>query len=198
MLAMQIVALTIELIDDFAAYCFAFYLAKKDNSKNVAEYLRDWSTGDTSKTGSATRFFQQAAEDLVFVAEVSGLDPIANWAEAADLKARINALKIFRDFCEGWYQGYKHGQRAIPASFTIYPPSHPNKTVWGIFMIPEKLTKYPDATTNTSKVYVDMTVSFLSITEKAEEAYQKAQEVYQLWRTIRARVHRECFGNPPP
>ena len=194
-LAMQILALTIELIDDFAAYCFAFYRAKKEKSKHVAEFLRDWGTNDQSTTGNPKKFFE-SADNIVFVAEISGLDPITNWRDAADLKARLRLLKEFRDYYEGWYQGYKHGQRAIPVSFTIYRENPKSEeVVWGVFMIPDKLTKYPEATGDGSKIYVDMDVSFLSIIDKVAEAYQKAQEAYQLWQTVRGRVHQACFGN---
>lgn len=196
MLAMQILALTIELIDDFAAYCFAFYRARKEKTKLVAEYLRDWGTDDVAKNGSPWEFFRKAREDLVFVAEILGLHPTNDWQKAHRLKGTLTQLGDFRKSYEKWYQGYKHGQRALPV-FSTPLGGEPlgAGTVWGIFMIPKTLTRYEQEGT---KVYVDFDVSFLPIVDGVNDFFEKAKMAYNLWMDVRSRVHQQCFGNPAP
>ncbi len=195
MLSMQILALTIELIDDLAAYCFAFYRAKNSKNRLVAEYLRDWDTPDQKVNGGSEIFFNKVRDDFRYAAEMLGLRPVDDWALARVLKAKLTELGEFRRSYEKWYQGYKHGQRTLPV-FTTPQGEQPlgQKSVWGIFMIPKNLTRYEQ---QGQQLYVDFDVSFLPLLERIGDCFQRARSAFELWREVRSRVHLERFGNAP-
>jgi len=113
-LSMQVLSLTLELIEDLAGYCFAFRKAIEKKNTHVPEYLRDWDYKDRKEHGSPDAFYREASENIRYAAEVSGLDPVADLNKALDLQQRFRTLKAFRDKYQEWYQGYKHGQRCIP------------------------------------------------------------------------------------
>ncbi|HEV2226149.1 MAG TPA: hypothetical protein VGR56_05015, partial [Nitrososphaerales archaeon] len=181
-LSMQVLSITLELIEDLAGFCFAFRRATKQPSKNVAEYLRDWDFGkgkEREENGDPDDFYRNVSGDIRFAAEVSGLDPIADWNQARRIKDRFAELRSFRDKYQKWYQGYKHGQRSIPVFSTPTggTPLGPG-TVWGVFLIPRPLTELES---NGPKVYVDFTESFLATSREVSSYFEVAKKTFVMW-----------------
>ncbi len=198
-MSMQVLSITLELIEDLAGFCFAFRRATKKPDKNVAEYLRDWDFGkgkEREENGDPDEFYKNASTDIRFAAEVSGLDPIADWNLARQFKDRFAELRSFRDKYQKWYQGYKHGQRSIPVFSTPTggTPLGP-ETVWGVFLIPRPLIELEQGG---PKVYVDFTESFLATSREVSSYFETAKKVYAMWLDIRPRLYQKVFSHAPP
>lgn len=198
-LSMQVLSLTLELIEDLAGYCFAFRRAVKNGDKRIPEYLRDWDfpRGDQRKeNGNPDDFYREASTDIRYAAETSALHPVGDLDLAREFKDSFAELKAFRDKYQKWYQGYKHGQRSIPIFSTPIGgvPLGPG-TVWGVFLVPRPLIELDQAG---PQVYVDFTESFLATSREVASYYRTSQRVIDLWRDIRARAYHRVFGHPPP
>lgn len=177
-ISMQILALTVELADDLAAFCSAYFKAIRGKDKRVPQYLRDFKGAD--------QFYKKASENIIFAAEVCGYDPIKDINQAIGIQSIFKQIHEFREKYKFWYNGYKHGQRTIPIAISFAPGS---EVKWGLYMIPREFLEKNDQ--------IFLQESFLISTEEVERYVGIAQGIVRLWFDIRNIQFPKVSDKPP-
>jgi len=116
--ALQIMALSVELIEDFAAICYAYNSSIDTDATKFPSHLRDF--GKPKRRGidygNVKKFYEGCIKNREYLQKISGL---RNDGEELDyLYEDIKKMREFHNKYNRLYQGYKHAQSILHFSFT--------------------------------------------------------------------------------
>jgi hypothetical protein len=187
-IACQMLSIAFELTEDVAATCFSYAKAIKNNNKNVAEYLRDFGVPNKTDSGNPKNFFDSASKEIVYAAEMLGVDPITNVAEAIFGLNFFRNIRGFRNQYDDWYQGYKHGQRTI-AIHAVPVDVEPTKenTNFFLYHIPQTIQEIK------GQIFVEQDI--ISILPEEPNFFTIIQTLVRMWAQIKNHQYARVF--PP-
>lgn len=188
-IACQMLSIAFELSEDIAATCFSYAKAIKNNTKDIAEYLRDFGIPNKTDSGSPKTFYESASKDIAFAADMIGVDPIANLPETIFAFNFFRNIKNFRQQYDDWYQGFKHGQRTM--AIHVYPanadPTKENATFL-LYHIPQSIQEIK------GQIFVE--ADFVDVLKDEPNFFKIIQQIVETWKQIKNHQYSRVF--PPP
>jgi len=179
-LCMQILALLVELTEDFAAICFAYYKARNDGK--VPKYLRDFGRDKRKpELGHPDIFYDKAEKSYSFVADMIGKDPINDIDEVRKIQRHLIEIGRFRKDFKEWYISYKHGQRVSSMSVFDKPTG---EHYWGLLRIPLIFDE------RGNKIIIRIS-DLIRPYEMVDEWVKKASLINELYHQVRKTWHEE-------
>ena len=155
-------------------------------TKNVAEYLRDFGLPNKQDSGSPKTFYDTASKDILYVAEIMGVDPIKNVKETIFGLNFLKGIREFRLRYDDWYQGYKHGQRTM--AIHVYPSdSEPTKenSAFPLYHIPQEIQEL------NGQIFVE--ADFISILDDEPKLFKMIQDIIGLWKQVKNHQYARVF-----
>lgn len=219
MFAMQAIAVTMDLTENFAAMCFAYAEAVSNGPKFFPLLLRDFgnlkkkhygNTGVNVSLGTAKAFYSGLLRDSVMLRKylASPKDPTNLLLHKRQV---VSEIVRFRTNYELWYNKFKHtnsvlafeGLFDVPGSFSMLHriPDHIKASDAKVTFKDEKLL---------ASIVTDMSImlgvrvshlrsdSFLTAFQNLDDPSRVLGLLETFWQQIRRTQHKSLFGKEPP
>lgn len=214
MFALQSIATTFELTENFAAMCFAYAEAIKYGKKFYPLLLRDFGFMSELKNyrqleidvdlGSANALFQEIKDNHDAARKYLGLLTVPR-KEVEKQQKIISILAAFRDKYDRWYQKFKHTNSVVNISLVFDVP--------GEYSVVHTIPQYLKFTNNEVKLKDRLTLkaidrsgkfhklhsdSYLTPYQFQDEIMKTLDLIIEIWILVRHTQHRALFQEEIP
>jgi len=221
MFAMQTIAVTMDLTENFAAMCFAYAEAVANGPKFLPLLLRDFGKVKTlrkryrgsnvnSDLGAATVLFEEMLNSGDVLKKYLACQEEPNHTVLAKRKV-ISEIVKFRNKYEAWYNKFKHTYSVLPFEYVFDVPGGlsvlhriPDHLNWSDQKVTFREDRLLGSIVTDESVFLGTRVSHMQ-TDSFLTAYQNLDDVAQIlalleqfWQTVRAAQHKSLFGAEPP